>query len=465
MKETVSREKHKLLIVEDDAHLRETLATFLTRAGYDVAQAHDGREALESLDKEAPDLVLTDIHMPDLDGLALLAEVKTRYPETIVIMMTAFSSIDSAVEAMRRGAEDYLSKPLQLADARMSVERALERRTLRARVAQLETQARERYSFGQIIGKAPAMRRVFQIIERVAPTNTTVLISGRTGTGKELVARAIHFNSPRAKKPLVDINCGALPEQLVESELFGHMKGAFTGAGETKKGLFETAHGGTLFLDEVQALRPDLQAKLLRALQERAIRRVGGRENIEVDVRVIAATNQNIAEAVKRGEFREDLYYRLNVVSLFLPDLRERREDIPLLIDHFLKRYAEENHQEPRHFSNEAMRLMMSYDWPGNVRELQNAVEHALAIGLGSPLTIADLPMHISGMVSKSGAPEPVGEGRTLDEVERRHILRILEETGGNHLRAAEILGIHRRTLYRKLEKYKIPTGDIDESM
>jgi two-component system response regulator PilR (NtrC family) len=260
MKETVSREKHKLLIVEDDAHLRETLATFLTRAGYDVAQAHDGREALESLDKEAPDLVLTDIHMPDLDGLALLAEVKTRYPETIVIMMTAFSSIDSAVEAMRRGAEDYLSKPLQLADARMSVERALERRTLRARVAQLETQARERYSFGQIIGKAPAMRRVFQIIERVAPTNTTVLISGRTGTGKELVARAIHFNSPRAKKPLVDINCGALPEQLVESELFGHMKGAFTGAGETKKGLFETAHGGTLFLDEVQALRPYLHA-------------------------------------------------------------------------------------------------------------------------------------------------------------------------------------------------------------
>ena len=463
MKETAKREKHKVLIVEDDAHLRETLATFLARAGYDVATAHDGREALEALDKEAPELVLTDIHMPDQDGLALLAEVKARYPETIVIMMTAFSSIDSAVEAMRRGAEDYLSKPLQLADARMSIERALERRTLRVRVAQLETQARDRYSFGQIIGKAPAMRRVFQIVERVAPTNTTVLISGRTGTGKELVARAIHFNSRRAKKPLVDINCGALPEQLVESELFGHMKGAFTGAGETKKGLFETAHGGTLFLDEVQALRPDLQAKLLRALQERAIRRVGGRENIEVDVRVIAATNQDIAEAVKRGEFREDLYYRLNVVGVYLPDLRERREDIPSLIDHFLKRYAEENGQEPRHFSNEAMRLMMSYDWPGNVRELQNAVEHALAIGIGPTFTIADLPMHISGMISRLGAPEPVGEGRTLDEVERRHILRILEETSGNHLRAAEILGIHRRTLYRKLEKYKIVTDFMDK--
>nr|AQQ75135.1 hypothetical protein [uncultured bacterium] len=457
MEETTGREKHKLLIVEDDVDLRETLTTFLTRAGYDVAQARDGSEALEALDKEPPDLVLADIHMPGMDGLALLAEVKARYPETIVIMMTAFSSIDSAVEAMRRGAEDYLSKPLQLADAQMSVERALERRALRSRVAQLETQARDRYRFDQIIGVSPAMRRVFQIVERVARTNATVLISGRTGTGKELVARAIHFNSPRAKKPLVDINCGALPEQLVESELFGYQKGAFTGATETKKGLFETAHGGTLFLDEVQALKPELQAKLLRALQERAIRRVGGRENIEVDVRVIAATNQEIAEAVKRGEFREDLYYRLNVVSVHLPDLRERREDIPPLIDHFLKRYAEESGQAPRRFSSEAMRLMMSYDWPGNVRELQNAVEHALAIGLGATLTIADLPMPISGMTGASGPQEMEGSGRTLDEVERRHILRVLEETGGNHLRAAEILGIHRRTLYRKLEKYKIP--------
>jgi two-component system, NtrC family, response regulator PilR len=457
MSKTTKDETRKLLIVEDDVGLRDTLGAFLSRSGFEVASAHDGREALELLDKEVPDLVLTDIHMPDLDGLMLLAEVKARYPETIVIMMTAFSSIDSAVEAMRRGAEDYLSKPLQLADAQMSIERALERRALRRRVAQLETQARERYRFDQIIGKSPAMRRVFQIVERVASTNATVLISGRTGTGKELVARAIHFNSPRAGKPLVDINCGALPEHLVEAELFGHQKGAFTGATETKKGLFETAHGGTLFLDEVQALKPELQAKLLRALQERAIRRVGGRENIEVNVRVVAATNQDIAEAVKKGEFREDLYYRLNVVNIYLPDLRARREDIPLLIDHFLRRYAEENGQEPRHFSNEAMRLLISYEWPGNVRELQNAVEHALAIGVDATLTINDLPMHISGMTSNLDVPEPVSEGRTLDEVEHRHILRILEETGGNHLRAAEILGIHRRTLYRKLEKYKIP--------
>ncbi|HZS07795.1 MAG TPA: sigma-54 dependent transcriptional regulator [Blastocatellia bacterium] len=460
MKGTTKNGKHRVLIVEDDAQLRDTLTSFLARAGYDVAAAHDGHEALVLLDESPPDLILTDIHMPDMDGLTLLAEAGARYPETIVIMMTAFSSIDSAVEAMRRGADDYLSKPLQLADVRMSVERALERRAMRSRLTQLESQVRERYRFDQIIGHSAAMQRVFQIIERVAPTGTTVLISGRTGTGKELVARAIHFNSPRAARPLVDINCGALPDQLIESELFGHQKGAFTGANETKKGLFETAHGGTLFLDEVQSLRPELQTRLLRALQERVIRRVGGRENIEVDVRVIAATNQDIAEAVRRGEFREDLYYRLNVVHIFLPDLRERREDIPLLVEHFLKVHAGAGRQEPRRFSNEAMRLLIGYNWPGNVRELQNAVEHALAIGVGPELTIADLPPHLSGVTGPMGAVDPVGEARTLEEVERRHILRVIEEVGGNHVRAAEILGIDRRTLYRKLDKYKLPTGD-----
>jgi DNA-binding NtrC family response regulator len=453
------KETHKIMIVEDDAGLRDTLAQYLTRLGQNVTLARDGREALERLDEELPDLILTDINMPDVDGLTLLDEIKSRYPQIAVIMMTAFSSIDSAVEAMRHGAEDYLSKPLQLGDVQVRIERALKQRAIENKLRRLETQVRDRYRFDQIVGRSAAMQRVFQIIERIAPTNTTVLISGRTGTGKELVARAIHYNSPRASGPFVDINCGALPDHLVEAELFGYQKGAFTGATETRKGLFEVADGGTLFLDEVQALKPELQAKLLRALQERTIRRVGGRENIEVDVRIIAATNQDIAEAVRRGEFREDLYYRLNVVHIYLPELRERREDIPLLIEHFLEKYARENNQQPRRFSNEAMRLLMSYDWPGNVRELQNAIEHALALSSGPMLTIADLPPHISGAVGQMGASDALGQARTLEEVERRHILRVLEECGGNHTRAAEVLGIDRRTLYRKLDKYKISTA------
>jgi DNA-binding NtrC family response regulator len=447
----------KIMIVEDDASLRDVLAKFLARLGYQVGVTHGSRAALSRLDEELPDLVLSDINMPDVNGMELLHEIKTRYPEMAVILMTAFISIDAAIEAVRQGAEDYLSKPLQLGDLQMRIERAFKWQTMRSQLTHLETQVRDRYRFDRIIGRSPPMRRVFEIIERVAPTNATVLISGRTGTGKELVAQAIHYNSARAAKPLVDINCGALPDNLVESELFGYQKGAFTGATETRKGLVETANGGTLFFDEVQALKPELQAKLLRALQERVIRRVGGRENIKVDVRVIAATNQDILDAVRKGEFREDLYYRLNVVNIYLPELSERREDIPLLIDLFLNRYAETNHQEVRHFSNEAMRLLLGYNWPGNVRELENAVEHALTIGVETTLKIPDLPPYISGLVGKMGATEPVGHARTLDEIERRHILSILEETGGNHVRAAEILGIDRRTLYRKLDKYNVP--------
>jgi transcriptional regulator with PAS, ATPase and Fis domain len=318
----------------------------------------------------------------------------------------------------------------------------------------IERRAHDRHSFDRIIGRSAAMQRIYRIIERVAPTNATVLISGRTGTGKEIIARSIHRNSGRGSRPFVDINCSALPEQLIESELFGYQKGAFTGATQTKKGLFETAHSGTLFLDEVQALKSDLQAKLLRVLQERVIRQVGARENKEIDVRVIAATNQDLVEAMRRGEFREDLYYRLNVVNIHLPELSERREDIPLLIDHFLELHGGMDKREACHFSNEAMRLLLSSEWPGNVRELENAIEHALAIGIGPTLRIPDLPPHINGLIGETVEFE--AEARTLREVERRHIFRILEETGGNHARAAKALGIDRRTLYRKLSKYKL---------
>jgi DNA-binding NtrC family response regulator len=453
----MAKPQQKIMIVEDDAGLRDTLAQFLEQLGYEVVIAPGGGEALAHIDEELPDLILSDISMPGLDGFALLSEVKTRYPDMVVILMTAYISIDTAIEAVRQGAEDYLSKPLELGDLQMRLERAFKWQHMRSQLTRLETQMRDRYRFDRIIGRSPAMQRVFEVIERVAPTNATVLIRGRTGTGKELVARAIYHNSRRAAKPFVDINCGALPDQLVESELFGYQRGAFTGATESRKGLFEVADGGTLFFDEVQALKLELQAKLLRALQERVIRQLGGRKNIDVDVRILAATNQDITEAMRRGEFREDLYYRLNVVNIYMPDLSERREDIPLLVDFFLKRHSETNNQDGRHFSNEAMRLLLGYEWPGNVRELENAVEHALAIGTEATLKIPDLPPYMTGMVGRMGVAEPVGHARTLDEVERRHILSILEETGGNHVRAAEILGIDRRTLYRKLDRHKTP--------
>jgi len=323
-------ERLSVLIIEDDGQLAEVLARFLRRQGFDVETATSAREGVEKMFARVFDIVLSDLRLPDRSGIDVLQEIKRAFPQTIVLMMTAFSSIDSAVEAVRLGADDYLSKPLQLDDVKMRIERALERRRLQARVADLQQQLTERYRFGNIIGKSKPMQELFRLLERVARSSATVLIVGRTGTGKELVARAIHYNSPRANGPFVDINCGALPTELLESELFGHVRGAFTGAIESKPGLFEVAHGGTLFLDEVDALKPDLQVKLLRALQEKVIRRVGGRENIPVDVRIIAATNRDLGEAVRRGEFREDLYYRLNVVTLYLPELRERREDIPL---------------------------------------------------------------------------------------------------------------------------------------
>jgi DNA-binding NtrC family response regulator len=442
-----------VLVVEDDHDQVLIVSGFLSRLGLSLRCAPDAEQAMKLLEEETPDLILSDINLPGMSGIDLLSKVRPRFPEVTVVMMTAFSSIDQAVACIKLGADDYVTKPLHLLDLQGRMERALANRATRTRLQQLESHVRERHRFDRIIGQSAAMQRVFHIIERAAPSQATVLISGRTGTGKELVARALHYHSHRAGKAFVDINCGALPEQLVASELFGHQKGAFTGATEMKKGLLETAEGGTLFLDEVQSLKPDLQTMLLRTLQERTIRRVGGRENIDVDVRIIAATNKDITEAVRRGEFREDLYYRLNVVNMYLPELHERREDIPVLIESFLKQLAPEN--TPCQFSSEALRRLQTYSWPGNVRELQNAVECALTIGRPPVLGLEDLPPHITGLTKVAGAERTRGP-RTLDEVERVHILRILDQLSQNHTRAAEVLGIDRRTLYRKLDKYKI---------
>ena len=442
-----------VLVVEDDHDQVLIVRGFLSRLGLSLRLAPDAEQAMKMLEEDTPDLILSDINLPGMSGIDLLSTVRPRFPEVTVVMMTAFSSIDQAVACIKLGADDYVTKPLHLLDLQGRIERALASRATRTRLQQLESHVQERHRFDRIIGQSAAMQRVFHIIERAAPSQATVLISGRTGTGKELVARALHYHSHRAGKAFVDINCGALPEQLVASELFGHQKGSFTGATEMKKGLLETAAGGTLFLDEVQSLKPDLQTMLLRTLQERTIRRVGGRENIDVDVRIIAATNKDITEAVRRGEFREDLYYRLNVVNIYLPELHERREDIPILIESFLKQLAPEN--TTCQFSSEALRRLQSYSWPGNVRELQNAVECALTIGRPPVLELEDLPPHITGLTKVAGA-ERTGGPRTLDEVERVHILRTLEELGHNHTRAAEVLGIDRRTLYRKLDKYKI---------
>jgi DNA-binding NtrC family response regulator len=389
-----------------------------------------------------------------MSGLELLARVRVDWPEVGVIIMTAFSSISSAVEAMKLGAEDYIGKPFQLDELAITVEKALERRSLRKEVRELRAEVRERYNFSNIVGRSKPMQQLFEVIKRIAARrDASALIIGSTGTGKELVARAIHYNSDRKDAPFVPINCSAIPETLLESELFGHQKGAFTGAHETRRGLLEEAQGGTVFLDEINTLSQNLQVKLLRVLQERVVRRVGGRENIQIDIRLVSASNQDLEEAVKRGEFRQDLFYRLNVVPVRLPDLKNRREDIPLLVHHFLQKFAQQHGEAPRRFSSDGMRILMTHAWPGNVRELENAVEHALTMGSGEILTPEDLPASIT-------APErDIVEEATLDnvplsEVERRYILRILDKMGGHQIKTAQVLGIDRRTLYRRLRQY-----------
>jgi DNA-binding NtrC family response regulator len=442
----------RILVVDDEEQMRDLLVKVLERKGYQVSVCGNGADALAFLEREPADLVVTDVRMPGLSGMEALRAIKELNPEIVVIIMTAFGSIDQAVQAVKEGAYDYINKPFKIDEMLLTIEKALEERRLRHEVSALRQELRTRYHFENLIGKSRPMQEIFGLIEQVAGSRSTVMVYGKSGTGKELVAKAIHYNSPRASRAFVAVNCAAIPAELLESELFGHEKGSFTGAIATKVGKFELATGGSLFLDEVGSMRLDLQAKILRALQEREVERVGGTRTIKIDVRVIAATNRDLKKAVEEEAFREDLYYRLNVVPITLPDLKDRQEDIPLLANHFVQKFAQESNPAIREISKEAMAVLMSHAWPGNVRELENVIERAVTLGRGPAVLPADLPPHLAG--GANPLERALTREATLEDLERDYIAMILQRTKGHQIRAATILGIDRRTLYRKIRRY-----------
>ena len=442
----------RILVVDDEEQMRDLLVKVLERKGYQVSVCGNGADALAFLEREPVDLVVTDVRMPGLSGMEALRAIKELNPEIVVIIMTAFGSIDQAVQAVKEGAYDYINKPFKIDEMMLTIEKALEERRLRHEVSALRQELRTRYHFENLIGKSRAMQEIFVLIEQVAGSRSTVMVYGKSGTGKELVAKAIHYNSPRASRAFVAVNCAAIPAELLESELFGHEKGSFTGAIATKVGKFELATGGSLFLDEVGSMRLDLQAKILRALQEREVERVGGTRTIKIDVRVIAATNRDLKKAVEEEAFREDLYYRLNVVPITLPDLKDRQEDIPLLANHFVQKFAQESNPAIREISKEAMAVLMSHAWPGNVRELENVIERAVTLGHGPAVLPTDLPPHLAG--GANPLERALAREATLEDLERDYIAMILQRTKGHQIRASTILGIDRRTLYRKIRRY-----------
>ncbi len=439
----------KILVVDDEAPIRDMLQKGLTlRGGFSVEVAQSGIEAIEKIEKDVFDLVLTDLMMPEMDGLELLKTVKGTRPEVMVILMTAYGSIETAVEAMRIGANDYITKPVDFNELLIHISKAQKENALLMENRLLRMEVRKKFEFNNIIGKSKKMQEIFALIEKVAPSNSTVVIYGGSGTGKELVAKAIHYNSPRADRAFIPFNCGAIPETLVESELFGHTKGAFTGAIQAKRGLFEEATGGTLFLDEISTTLPSVQVKLLRVLQEKEVMKVGSTERTKVDVRMIAATNVDLEAATKNGNFREDLFYRLHVFPISLPDLKERKEDIPLLAYHFLEHYSKEAKKEMKGISKQAMKLLLEYHWPGNVRELENTIERAVIMTDQDNLVPNDFPkdlMEGSSEMIKRG----VKDRKSLDDIKSEYIRGILKEVGGNKRVASEILGVNPRTLYR----------------
>ncbi|MGB9628714.1 MAG: sigma-54-dependent transcriptional regulator [Thermodesulfobacteriota bacterium] len=441
-----------LLIVDDDRVTLDLLKEVLLKEGYQVTTASSGEEAIALGRDHLFDVVITDVRMGEKNGIEVLRSFKKIQPETTVIVITAFGSMDSAIEAIREGAFDYISKPFKLEEIKFTVKRSLEQRRILEENKYYRQELLEKYQMRNVVGRTPQMLQIYKTIARVADSKSTILLYGERGTGKELIARSIHYNSHRNNRPFIPVDCASLVETLMESELFGHVRGAFTGAHFTKRGLFEEADGGTLFLDEVGNLTLSIQAKLLRFLQEHEIKRVGGTESIKVDVRVIAATNQPLEPLIKNGKFREDLFDRLNVVSLTLPPLRERREDIPLLAIHFLQRFSQENQKNISHFSPEALEILTQYSWPGNVRELENTIERAVILSTHPIILPEDLPKKICDEV-KGTEIKPLEELLPLKEMERRYVLQVLQATGGNKKKASEILGIDRTTLYRILEK------------
>jgi len=451
---TVERKgRAHILVLDDEREMGAFLVDLLSDEGYSAEAYQKGSDALLALEKNGSDLLITDLVMDGMKGMEVLRGAKLRDPSLAVVMITAFGTIESAVEAMRSGAFYYLTKPFKSADLLFLVEKALEEKHLRTEIQRLQREVETHYHFDQIIGKSAAMQQVFDLVERVKDNQINILLSGESGTGKDLLARTLHYQSSRKQAPFVPVNCAAIPEQLLESELFGYVRGAFTDARKDKKGLFVEADGGTLFLDEVGELPLLLQAKLLRVIEDKEVRPLGATRGEKVDVRLIAATNRDLRSAVKQGEFRQDLFYRLSVVDIHLPSLRQRPEDLSLLIQHFIARSAQSS--QVRRLSAEALRILLNYPWPGNVRELENTLERALVLCRGEEITPADLPDHLTGSKPQvSGLQDALLRRRALADLEREYILLALEFTEGKKKEAAELLGIDRKTLYRKLEEY-----------
>lgn len=461
--------KEKLLVVDDEQSMREFLDIMLKKEDYRVTLASNGEEVIRLIEKEIFDLILMDIRMPRMDGITVLKKAKTICPETVVIMITAYASADTAIKAMKEGAYDYITKPFKIEEIKLIIKNALEKKNLQKENVLLRQVVKDRYHFGNIIGQSTKMLALYDLLEKVSSTKTIILITGESGTGKELVAKAIHYNSPRKDNPFVTLNCGAIPESLIESELFGHVKGAFTDAIATKKGLFEVADGGTIFLDEISELPLLMQVKLLRVLQDREFKRVGGTEDLRVDVRIISATNKDLESAVREKRFREDLFYRLNVIQIKLPSLRERREDIPLLANHFLKKYSEELNKKILAISPEALRILLDYEYPGNVRELQNIVERAVALETAPELSAQNLSSYLDDQLPSKKKyidleipSEGIDLEKMVEDLERALIMKALDKTKGIKKKAAELLHINFRSMRYRLEKYGLSDGMND---